>query len=762
MMILSMLSKPRTGWRRTVLVLGLIAAWLAIASFGGIAQGKLSSVQNNDNASFLPTRAESTVAAAAARGFESEQSVPALIVIEAADGSRVTPAQIAAVQAYAGQLTTLSLSGFAVRSADGSAAELGDVVANAPVALPSADGMALLVPIAVDPKPAGVTFLEGKDPGSSVVTAVRASLGADLGAGPGGGASGLKAWVTGPAGFVADLVTAFGGIDGVLLLVALAAVFVILVLVYRSPMLPLVVILTAVFALTGAGLVVYALAKAGTITLNGQAQGILSILVVGASVDYCLLIIARYREELRHVVSPHTAMAHALRASVAPVAASAGTVIAGLLCLLFSDLSSNRGLGPVGAIGIASAFLAATTLLPAIMLIPGRHARGLFWPRMPRFAPESDLVRAGGGTSIAAGELGDPAGSSALWSRVARFVTQHARPVWVVTAIVLLAGAAWLPTFKASGTDAAELFLTPVDSVAGAAVLAEHFPAGAVQPATIIAPEAELASVVAAAGGVPGVVTATAFTEASRSGGDFGTPGGAPLVVDGKVRVDVVTAAAADTREAATTVKALRTAVHAAAPQALVGGAAAENLDLQASGGHDLRVIIPAVLLVILVILTLLLRSVVAAVVLVVANLLSYAAVLGFSSLVFTHLLGFTNSDPAVPLFAFVFLVALGVDYSIFLMTRVQEESRRVGTLVGVRRGLAVTGSVITSAGIVLAATFGALGVIPLSFLAQLAFIVAFGVLVDTMIVRSLLVPAIVRDLGERIWWPGTVNRRGA
>ena len=232
-----------------------------------------------------------------------------------------------------------------------------------------------------------------------------------------------------------------------------------------------------------------------------------------------------------------------------------------------------------------------------------------------------------------------------------------------------------------------------------------------------------------------------------------------PKVVDGRVRIDVATTAAADTQEAVRTIEALRVAVHGASPDALVGGAAAQSLDTQLSGTRDLRVIVPLVLAVILLILMLLLRSVVAALLLMAANVLSFAAALGVSAIAFNHVFGFPGADPSVPLFAFTFLIALGVDYSIFLMTRVREESLRVDTREGVLRGLAVTGGVITSAGVVLAATFAALGVIPLLFLAQLAFIVSFGVLIDTLIVRSLLVPALVHDIGRRTWWPSALGR---
>lgn len=589
--------------------------------------------------------------------------------------------------------------------------------------------------------------------------------------------SGLQAWVTGPAGFVADLVNAFGGIDTVLLLVALGAVLIILAIVYRSPILPFMVILTAVFALCLAGLVVYLLADAGTLTLNGQAQGILSILVVGAAVDYSLLVVARYREELRVVESPYAAVRRALRASIEPIAASAGTVIAGLLCLLLSDLGSNRSLGPVGAIGIAAAFLGALTFLPALLVVGGKRSRGIFWPRKPAYDPAAAdedaapaAVEAGPAAVVTGAAARDVALAAShdvevhvaghgIWSRVASFVGRRDRAVWIVTALVLAGCAAFVPTFQADGTSDSDVFLTQVDSVDGEQVLEEHFGGVGVQPAIVIAPEADLDAVLQAATATDGVASAAAVTE----GGTGGAPGapaqGPPLVIDGDVRVDVVTEDPSDTNAATQTVAALRDAVHQVSPDALVGGASAQRLDTQIAGDHDLRVIVPVVLVVILLILMLLLRSILAPVLLMAANVLSFGAALGVSAIVFNHVLDFPGADPTVPLYAFCFLVALGVDYSIFLMTRVREESGIIGTRRGTLRALAVTGSVITSAGVVLAATFAALGVIPLLFLAQLAFIVAFGVLVDTLIVRSLLVPALVHDAGRVVWWPGALRR---
>ncbi|WP_315093758.1 MMPL family transporter [uncultured Cellulomonas sp.] len=740
-----MLSNRRFTLVRAVLVGVALVVWLGIGSVGGMAQGKLSQVQTNDASAFLPSSAESTRAAEQSRGFVDTETLPALVVLQPADGGDVTPDQLAAVQEWAQGIPDHALP-------EGNDGTWSQYLVGEPAVVPSEDGEALLVAISLDGQKAEQLLADDERVTGSFVVALRESLDGELGAtAAAAGELGLQAWVTGPAGFVADLVTAFGGIDGVLLLVALGAVLLILAVVYRSPFLPFVVIFTAVFALCLAGLVVYTLAKNGTLVLNGQSQGILSILVVGASVDYALLLVARYREELHHVAHPADAMRRALRACVEPIAASAGTVIAGVLCLLLSDLGSNRSLGPVAAIGIASALLGALTLLPALLLVFGKRSRVLFWPRAPR----ADAVVAQGAP------VADPAAGSGVWARLARFVGRHARPVWILTALVLCVGAAFLPSLKASGTSQVDIFLTDVDAVSGEAVLGDHFPAGAVQPAIVIVDESDVDAVTAAAQDVDGVETVAPYTGAPAGAG-APTTGAPPVVVDGRVRLDVTTTASADTQAAVAAVEELRTAVHEAAPGALVGGAAAETLDTQLASERDLRVIVPVVLLVIGLILMLLLRSVVAAVLLLLANVLSFAAALGVAAIVFNHVFGFAGADPVVPLFAFVFLVALGVDYSIFLMTRVREESVKVGTQAGVVRGLAVTGGVITSAGVVLATTFAALGVIPLLFLAQIAFIVAFGVLLDTLVVRSLLVPALVHDIGRGTWWPSALSRRPA
>ena len=728
-MILSMLSKSerRQGLLRGGVVLGLLAVWLVLAGLGGQSIGRLSEVQENDVASFLPTGAESTRAAELQRGFVDTATLPAIVVVEA-DGP-LGPDQMAAVQRFADAIPATEL---------GEGTTIGDLLTAPSIAVPSEDGEAMLVTVFLDADRASEQIGEERVV-NQVVAALRASDDVldDVG---------LSAWVTGPAGSIADLVEAFGGIDSLLLLVALVVVFVILILVYRSPSLPFTVLFTSLFALAGAALVVYQLAKAGVLVLNGQSQGILFILVVGATTDYSLLIVARYREELRNVASPHTAMRRALRASLEPVAASAGTVIAGLLCLLLSDLASNASLGPVAAIGIVAAFLAAMTLLPALLLITGRRSRLIFWPRVPR------VVEGAGAT---AGEsVEDLERRSGVWGRVSGLIGRRPRVVWLVTAAVLLAASAWVPTFQASGTSDDDVFLTRVESVAGGEVLAEHFDAGQVQPITVFAPEAEAQAVQEAAAGVDGVLSAVPLTEQAGPPGGPPDPSAPVRVVDGTVRIDVITDASPESQEATETVADLRTAVHAVTDDALVGGVAAERLDTQITSARDLRVIVPAVLVVILLVLILLLRAVVAPLLIVGANLLSFGATIGLGALAFNHLFGFPGSDASVPLYAFVFLVALGIDYSIFLMTRVREESLVHGTQPGVRRGLAVTGGVITSAGLVLAATFGTLAVLPLLFLVQIAFLVDLGVLIDTFVVRTLLVPGLVHDIGRASWWP--------
>jgi putative drug exporter of the RND superfamily len=709
---------------RWVVRLGALVAvliWFGIGGVGGPLVGQLSEVQKNDNASFLPEQAESTEVMNAVSRFSENRSLPFVVVMDA--GGPVTPEQQKAVADYVAALPDLALPGLGEEGK-----VLGDYLTETPrAAIPSEDGEALLLVVPVD-ESTSTAPVEETNALFEATDELRKQAAEAL------EPTGLQTYVTGPGGITADLVTAFGGIDGILLLVALGVVFVILLVVYRSPILPFAVLITAIFGLALAVLVVYPLADNEVIGLSGQSQGILFILVVGAATDYALLLVSRYKEELHDHESAWVAMKRAWRGSVEPIVASAATVVLGLLCLLLSDLASTSGLGPVGALGIVGALVAALTFLPALLLLFGRR---IFWPAIPRV----DHVHSE-----------DKIGGRGVWGRVASLVGNHPRRTWVVTLAALVAAAAFVPTFKAEGITQADTFLNEVESVTGQEVLAEHFPAGSGSPVQVLAPEGKAQQVVDVLSEEEGVNEPYAGP----------APGAPPLVRDGQVLVQATLTAPADSPEADDVVRRLRADLDAVGTDVLVGGQSAMNVDVRDASDRDVRVIIPAILLVVFLVLTVLLRSLVAPLLLVAANVVSFAATLGVAALVFNHLLGFPGADPSTPLYGFVFLVALGIDYSIFLMTRVREESGKVGTRRGILVGLAVTGGVITSAGIVLAATFSALAILPLLFLAQIAFIVAFGVLLDTLVVRSLLVPALAYDIGPRVWWPSRLAREDA
>ncbi|MCL9665712.1 efflux RND transporter permease subunit [Curtobacterium albidum] len=709
---------------RVVLPALVILVWLVVAGVGGPVFGKISEVATNDQTSFLPASADATKVQERAAEFRQASGAPAIVVLERDGG--LTRDDLATATRIAETLD-----------------QRDDVQGTSPV-IPSEDGDAAEIV---------ATLTEDADTGDAV-TAIRGAVDDAL-------PSGVAGYVTGPAGFTADLTEAFAGIDGLLLGVALAAVFVILVVVYRSPLLPFLVLGTATFALCASILVVYALAKAGVVTVNGQVQGILSILVIGAATDYALLYTARYREALREHRTGWEATRAALRGAFEPIVASGGTVIVGVLCLLLSDLNSNKALGPVAAIGIAFSLLAALTLLPALLLA---FRRAAFWPLRPTFGS--------GGRPTTGPE------ATGLWARVGRLVARRSRTVWIVCTVALLAMGSGLIGLRADGVPQSDLVIGASQARDGQRVLADHFPGGSGSPAQVIGAERDLDALVDAVRsvrGVDGVVAAStdapsgtvpvgggaAGTGVAGADAAAGNTAGAaePTVSRGDVLLEATLADPADSAAAEQTVRDLRIAVERIDPGAVVGGVTATAVDTNDTGIRDRSVIIPVVLAVILLILVLLLRSVVAPLVLVGSVVVSFAAALGVGALVFDHVFRFPGADPSVPLFAFVFLVALGVDYNIFLMTRVREESLRHGPREGVLRGLAATGGVITSAGIVLAATFAALGVIPILFLAQIAFVVAFGVLLDTVVVRSLLVPALVIDLGRRAWWPSRLSR---
>ncbi|MGN6198777.1 MMPL family transporter [Humibacter sp.] len=707
-------------WLRILLPAVLIVVWLALAGVGGPYFGRVSEVSSNDQSSYLPASADATKVADLQSKFSGTSAVPAIVVYQRSSG--LTKDDLASILDDSKKIADLpGVHGDVsppVSSKDGKAAE---------VFVPFVDDSNL------DAHVAGLrTHLDSSTP------------------------NGVNSYITGPAGFTADLVAAFGGIDGILLAVALAAVFVILVIVYRSPLLPVLVLATSMFALCVALLVVWWLAKWGVVQLNGQVQGILFILVIGAATDYSLLYVSRYREALRDEGSRWRATWTAIRGAFGPIVASAGTVIVGLLCLLFSDLNSNKALGPVAAIGIVFAFLAAMTLLPSLLLAFGRAA---FWPVRPKLGSEHPQV------------VGPHA--HGLWARVAGWIRRAPRVIWIVCTIALLAGATGLLQLKAQGVPQSDLILGHSDARDGQNVLADHFAGGSGSPAMVVGPESQLQSMADLLLDHSGVSSVTVVAKDSSSGtapvtkngiqplGPPGTPTPAPTVVDGDVMLQATLTHPADSDAAESAVRSLRADLTRLHDGILVGGVTAVAIDSNDASIHDRNTIIPIVLVVILLILMLLLRAILAPVLLVLSVMVSFAASLGVSAYVFDGIFHFPGADPAVPLYGFVFLVALGIDYNIFLMTRVREESQLHGTREGILRGLAVTGGVITSAGLVLASTFAALGVIPILFLAQIAFIVAFGVLVDTLIVRSLLVPAVSYDIGRAIWWPSKLWRRG-
>ncbi|WP_369197146.1 MMPL family transporter [Streptomyces djakartensis] len=685
-------------WARRLVPLALLLVWLGVGGTLGPYAGKLGEVATNDQAAFLPRSAESTRVLDARKAFDQSETVLA-VVVWTADGERFTADRREE----------------ATRAVAALAGEPG-VVGRPSPALLSDDREALQAVVQLEP-----------DLGDELPTALDAVREAA------GDVPGTRAQIAGPAASQADLSDAFAGIDGLLLGVALGAVLLILLLVYRSVLLPFLIILGSVLALGLACAVVYALAERDVVRVDGQVQGILSILVIGAATDYALLLAARFREELAVRGDRAAAAVAAVRRSCGAITASAATVALGLLALLAGDLTNNRALGPVGAIGIVCSVLTTLTFLPAALALLGRTA---YWPSRPKPPQES-------------------AQGSGVWRRVAGLVSARPRRTWAVTALLLAVCAAFAPSLSSKGVPLDEIFVNDAPSVAAQRTVGEHFPGGSGNPAIVIADAGRAEEVTAAARATEGVASAGAVSASGRPGA------GKPLVADGRVRVDVTLRAAADSEAAKATVERLRENVHAVpGAGALVGGYTAQQYDTQQTAARDRTVIVPIVLGVILLILTVLLRSLLVPVLLVATVGLNFLATLGVSALVFRHLLGFGGTDASVPLYGFVFLVALGVDYNIFLMSRVREEALAHGNRRGVLRGLTTTGGVITSAGVVLAATFAALMVIPLAFLVQIAFIVAFGVLLDTLVVRSLLVPALMIDIGPRAWWPSALARR--
>ncbi len=653
----------------------LVVFWLLILPVAGYLSSMLYSLANNDASSYVPHSAESTRVFSILAHQSRLQPMNATVIYVRETG--ITPEDRAKVAADASRFAGLT-SGFPIGQP-----------------IPSGDSRALIVNV---PVPGNV---------ADGVAAMRAQIASNRPAG-------LQTSVTGPAGQAADIIGVWAmGLDGKILAATVAVVTIVLLLTYRSPALWVVPLLTVSVSYNVAAAAVYLLVRKTGMVISSETTGILPVLVFGAGTDYALLLIARYREELQRHADRRAAMAVAWRRAVPAIVASAATVSISLLCLSVAEMNSTRGLGVSGAIGIVSALIGMTTLLPAVLVLPGRW---IFWPQSP--CP---------GTQ--------PAANSGLWGQIGRWIARRPRPVWIGAVVMLALLTAGLAQSK-WGLSQTQVFRTTPDFAVGQALLGRHYPAGAADPTLIVVPTPEAAAASTAARGVAGVAQ---LLPASQIGD--------------RSLIPVVLSDAPLSSGAEATVQRLRDAVHPF-PGAMVGGDTAMDLDSRNSSVRDVTVIMPLVLAVILVILALVLRALVAPLILVATVVLSYLASLGAGSLLFQHVFGFAAMDYSVPLMGFVFMVALGVDYNIFLMTRVREEVAERGHRQGVLAGLRGTGGVITSAGVVLAATFSVLGVMPLVFMVEIGVLVALGVLIDSFIVRSILVPALALDLGPATWWP--------
>jgi putative drug exporter of the RND superfamily len=682
------LTSPVTKWIVAVI-------WILIAAGGATFGSKLSTVTNDQAASWLPTSAESTKALDKLNAFQDPNDIATVIVYQRAGG--LTSQDLASIK---GQVPDISaMKGVTGKVQGPSTSKDGEVAQTL------------------------VTFNFGKD-GWNKLPDTTDQL-RKIAAIPG-----VTVHFAGPGGQAADSAKAFAGIDGTLLFASLGVVILILLITYRSPVLWILPLISSVVALFTSQGVVYFLAKDAGLTVNSQSSAILTVLVIGAGTDYALLLVARYREELRRHEDRHEAMAFALHRAAPALFASAGTVVVGMLCLTLAEMNSTKGLGPVNAIGVAITLLVMITLLPALLVIFGRW---MFWPARPSFGSHEPTT-------------------TGLWAKVGAWISPRPRKVWIVTAVLL--GIATLGTLSldTGGLTTADQYTKVVDSTQGQALLNEHGLVNDATPIMVVANASSADQVARAIAAVPGVDPPNTSIPPIQG----------VALVTATIPDDVASQAAFDK------VRAVRDAVHQVpGANALVGGASATFLDVQVASHHDNLLIIPVILVVVMMILMLLLRALVSPLILIATVVLSYGAALGISTFLFQHVYtrlfsqgdGFNHADASFPLFVFVFLVALGIDYNIFLMTRVREETAARGTRQGSLIALGATGGVITSAGFVLASTFAVLGTLPLVFIAELGTAVALGVILDTIVVRSVLVTAINLDLGGRIWWPSKLDR---
>jgi len=684
----------RTKW----LVVGL---WLVLLVFLAPLAGKLTGAQDNDAQSWLPGSAESTQVLDLSEDFRPE-TIPA-VVIYAREGG-LTAQDRQRIAEDTDQIRRLSDHGIRGDETRGP-------VYNRPT---SPEAAQIYVPITMDE--------QGWERIAPAVDSIRDETG--------GSGNGLAVHITGPGGTSADFSDAFEGIDSTLLFSAMAVVIVMLLFTYRSPTLLLVPLLGVVAALFTAQALIYLLAEHAGLTVNGQSAGILTVLVFGAGTDYALLLVARYREELRRHTDRHEAMALAMNRAGPAVLASGATVVLSMLVLLAAEMNSTRGLGPVAAIGVGVALLAMITLFPALLLIFGRW---IFWPVIPHYGSANPTERG-------------------VWARMGHRIAHRPRAVWIATAIALAVVSLGLIQLRAEGISNADSFTGTPDSVTGQRISERYFPAGSGDPLVVVADQDRAAQVRATVASTRGVVPDS-----------ITVPPGTRPTAEGKTLFEATMTDPSDSEAAKQTVERVRGRVHAVPDaDAKVGGGTAALLDMDRATTHDNEVIIPAVLAVVLLILMVLLRALVAPLLLIGTVVLSFTAALGISALAFRHIFDYAGEATDFPLFVFVFLVALGIDYNIFLTTRIREEAAHQGTRRGVVTGLAATGAVITSAGLVLAGTFAALGTLPVLAFAEIGFTVALGVLLDTFIVRSVLVTSLFLDVGPKVWWPHRLARESA
>jgi len=667
-----------------------LAAWLLVVAAAVPLAGRVSGVAQDSSTVELPIGADATVATGLADRFPDGRVSPGIVVYARAGG--LTAADRAKVDA-----DRLALARIAVGGQVGAPAPADDHAA-----------LTLTVPL----EAAGTTTL------SDLARQVRAAVHNGL-------PDGLDAKLTGPAGSALDASDAQQHTAKAALLVTLAVVIAVLLLTYRSPVLWLLPLICVGVAFVVTDAVTYLLGRFAGMTVDTGNAAVVTVLVFGVGTDYALLLLARYREELRRSADRHVAMAAALRRAVPAIAASAATVSLSLLCLLAANMGFNHHLGTAGAIAVLCGLSTVVTLLPALLVLLGRW---VFWPAVPR-----------PGTPARSGARDGRRG----WERLGGALSARPRLVWL-GAVLLLGllglGAAGIRT----GLDDQHLVVGTPDSVAGQRLLAAHFPAGSSRPVQVVADAGSATGVEDALRSVPGVSRVRPPVRAT----------------DGTlVRLDAVLSDPVDSPAALASVERIRAAV-AAVPDAHahVGGYTATNAAKAAAQAHDRRVVIPLVLLVVFAVLVGLLRALVAPLLLMGTVVLSYLAALGTGWLLFDRVFGFAGMDVQVMLVSFLFLVALGVDYNIFLVTRIREEAGRLAHAAAVRQGLAATGGVISSAGLVLAATFASLTLAPQVAFIEIGLMVAVGVLVDTVLVRSVLVPALALDVGPAFWWPSRLS----